>query len=359
MKILHVSYARSWGGGEQQMIDLIHSLNFIKVENILLCRKGSELDEYSQKSGLDYCIIKSTKIKHLKSHFESIQPDVVHIHTGSFIKDFIKLFYYFNIKIPSIYTINGMMRKKYYLSKLKYNFKGIDAYHFVSNAAMIHFKNNVAFPRLNNKLHVIYDGIQSELGVSDIDLRDRLKIKSRDIIVGNVANHTGAKNLILFLKVADEIVNKRGLKNFHFVQIGRFSNLTSDLTDYVDNKEMNSNIHFLDFVPKAELLIQQFSCLIMTSNREGIPLTILEAFKYHTPVVSTIAGGIPEAIISGDNGLLSDLNDHISLANHLLLIYNDKNLREQIVKSAYNIFQHKFLACTMAENTLNLYRKIT
>lgn len=359
MKILHVSYAQSWGGGEQQMIDLIHALNAIDEVNVLLCYENSDLARYSEKKGLNYEFIKAKGIKELKAQFDNIDPDIIHIHTGNFISDFIKMYVFYGLRKPCIYTINGMMRKKSFFSKLKYNFKGINAYHFVSNAAKEHFKETVAFSKIYDKLHVVYDGIQTDVGVSSKKLIGSYGINKGDFIIGNVANHTRAKSLLIFLKVAQEIIQKRGIKNIHFVQVGRFTKLTTELTDYVTVNRLQKNIHFLNFVPDAELLIPQFSCLLMTSNREGIPLTILEAFKYNIPVVSTTAGGIPEAIVDGENGLLSDVDDYESLADDVLKINNDPILKEQLTAAAHQLFQEKFIASRMAVDTLRLYQNIT
>lgn len=360
MKVIHISYARTWGGGEQQMVDLIFALNNLEVKNTLICLKDSDLNKYAEKNGLDFQLISGKKIKHIKSIFKSNPYDVLHIHTGSFIKNFILLNLFHGLKIPCIYTINGIMRKKSFLSKLKYNYSKINIIHFVSNAAKFNFEKNVAFKKTLNRLYTVYDGIQSEIKTKPKgeQLSDLLPITEANFLVGNIANHTRAKNLISFLKVANYLVNEKKEKQIHFVQVGRKTNLTDDLLSYISTNNLESNVHFLGFVDKAEQVIPSLNTFLITSNREGLPLTILESFKYKIPVVSTNAGGIPEAIVSGDNGFISDIDDHVSLGNQILEIYHDKELSDKFVKASHRLFTERFTADRMGMNTKKLYNKI-
>ena len=56
-------------------------------------------------------------------------------------------------------------------------------------------------------------------------------------------------------------------------------------------------------------------------NREGIPNSLLEAMASGAPVIATRHGGIPEAISSGESGLLVDENDYqaLAIATHSLM----------------------------------------
>ncbi|MBK7978543.1 MAG: glycosyltransferase [Ignavibacteriae bacterium] len=54
------------------------------------------------------------------------------------------------------------------------------------------------------------------------------------------------------------------------------------------------------------------------------------------PTISTFHAGIPEVIKNGENGLLINENDFIELAEKILLLINDNNLRKKLGKNASN-----------------------
>ena len=358
MKILHISYAKTWGGGEQQMIDLIESLSNLGVENSLICFQDSALYDYGKKNQLSLLPIANKKLNNLAKLISTANVDVIHIHTGSFLKDFLLLNIFFEIKTPTVYTINGIMRKKSFFSKLKYNNKNITAYYFVSNAVRDHFKNGVAFKRSLSKMNVVYDGIKTETIPAHPSVKKELDIPEDSILIGNVANHTRAKNLGSFMRVANEIVNKKNRKNFHFIQIGRHTNYTEEFNSYITKNNLQQNVHLIGFKENAEAYMQNFDVFLMTSNREGMSLSIIQALKYKIPVVSTNAGGIPEVITDNVNGLLLNIDDDEGLANQILLLLEDARLQERFKENGYKKFLSHFTAERMGKETLKIYSKI-
>lgn len=65
-------------------------------------------------------------------------------------------------------------------------------------------------------------------------------------------------------------------------------------------------------------------------NREGVPNSMLEAMATGLPVVATTHGGIPEAVIHGESGLLTAESDAEALARAMRQILSDEPLRERL-----------------------------
>ena len=98
------------------------------------------------------------------------------------------------------------------------------------------------------------------------------------------------------------------------------------------------NVTFLGPRPPAEVrnLMQRASIFSMPSrsarsgDSEGLPFVVLEAQSSGLPVVSTLHAGIPEAILDGETGLLSEEGDVEQIAANLLLLSRNEALRQQM-----------------------------
>ena len=366
MKVLHFSYATTWGGGEQQMVNLIEGTSCLGVNNLFVGLENSMLHKYFEKRNIDTIFIKREKgfnFSYLKSLYLIINennPDIIHIHTGSFLKDFLVISFLYELRSKVVFTMNGMIRKKSLLSKMKYNNKHIDKYYCISKSVESNFRNNVLFTRNYPKTVVVYDGIDinRDKDYSIFDLRSRLGVDNNVKIVGNIGNHTQAKDLMTFLKVVNYTVNQLGITNFFFVQIGRFSKLTPDLMKYIEENNLNKNVSFIGYLENARTYLQYFDCFLMTSYREGLSMSILEAFLYETPVVSTNAGGVPEAVVHNETGLLAQVGNYRELSYLIKRIINDEELKQDLITKAKVKLHKEFTIEILAANTLEVYNEV-
>jgi len=366
MKILHISFAKSWNGGEQQTIDLIDQLNEMNQQNILLCLKNSSIEKYAKENKIEHEGIEKKGIgnifylKSIKRKIDRISPDILHIHTSNFLSYFVLADILFSINYPVIFSVKAIIRGKNILSKLKYNYKGIDKIYCVSQAVRSNFSDKVLVGKNKEKAIVILDGINiKRLSINnEIDFRTKFGLPENSFIVGNVANHTKSKDLITFLKAANFIINNKKIPNIYFIQIGGFSKRSKDYLAYMKNNVLEEKVFFTNFIKNASGCIPQFDIKLMSSSREGLSLSILEAFYFKVPVVSTNAGGIPEAITDKKNGLLSNVGDYKSLAENVLKIYDDDVLGKSLSETADKILRSQFDSTLMGDNTFKVYKKM-
>lgn len=105
---------------------------------------------------------------------------------------------------------------------------------------------------------------------------------------------------------------------------------------------LTENVEFKGWL-KPEQLEQEYqsahlflhpSELTPEADQEGIPNSMLEAMATGLPVVATTHGGIPEAVTSGTDGLLVPERSPAELAQAILQILNDPDLRHQLGTNA-------------------------
>ncbi len=77
------------------------------------------------------------------------------------------------------------------------------------------------------------------------------------------------------------------------------------------------------------------SCvLVLPSFSEGLPRVVMEAFCRGRPVVASRAGGIPDIVVDGQNGLLVPPGETAPLARALVRALTDRGLLERLAEGA-------------------------
>jgi len=122
-------------------------------------------------------------------------------------------------------------------------------------------------------------------------------------------------------------------------------------------------IHFLGWRSDAAAIVKHSNILIVTSETEGMPRSVLEAMALGKPVIATRVGGIPEVIRDGVDGILIDVGDDDAVAESLQRLENPDIRREmglaaqQRIKANFNIKDKaaEFLKCV--DKVLSAHRE--
>lgn len=87
---------------------------------------------------------------------------------------------------------------------------------------------------------------------------------------------------------------------------------------------------------------QQAYGVVISSNRENLPLVLHEAFSHGKPVVATRVGGISEWITHEETGLLYGPNDAEALVTLVQHLWDDPCLARKLGQQAYALVQQQF-----------------
>jgi len=118
-----------------------------------------------------------------------------------------------------------------------------------------------------------------------------------------------------------------------------------------------SHIRLLGIVSGAckESALAEADCLVLPSYAEGLPMAILEGMAYGLPIIATRVGAIPEVITDGVEGFLVEPGDIESLADRLLRLSMDAELREQMGIAARRRVEADHSLDVMVEGLLTVY----
>jgi glycosyltransferase involved in cell wall biosynthesis len=101
--------------------------------------------------------------------------------------------------------------------------------------------------------------------------------------------------------------------------------------------EFSGRVAWTPAVPPTEVAaaLDESSLLVLPSFSEGLPRVAMEAFCRGRPVVGSRAGGIPDIVEDGVNGLLVPPGDARALADALVRALSDRDLLERLAQGAH------------------------
>lgn len=112
---------------------------------------------------------------------------------------------------------------------------------------------------------------------------------------------------------------------------------------------------FRDDVPE---LLAAADIFALTSHMEGLGTAVMDAMCCGLPVVATRAGGLPELIEDGVDGVLAPVRDAQAVATALAGLVADPTRRTAIGAAARATAARRFLASAMVDAYVDLYDRL-
>jgi glycosyltransferase involved in cell wall biosynthesis len=107
-------------------------------------------------------------------------------------------------------------------------------------------------------------------------------------------------------------------------------------------------------------VFEQSDVLLLTSEYEGLPMTVLEAMgRGCIPVLTDIESGIPELVRDGNNGFSVPVGDTVAFAERLTLLQRQPDLRERLSAAAYDTVSGQgYRMEAMTERYVKLFEQV-
>jgi glycosyltransferase involved in cell wall biosynthesis len=163
--------------------------------------------------------------------------------------------------------------------------------------------------------------------VSVTATRDALGISKGELVVGVVANLRPVKDHATLLRAAARLLGGGTWPTVRFVLIGEGPCRTA-LEAQAESAGIRARVSFAGGRAHQPGVQQLFDIAVLCSTGEGFPNTVVEAMAAGRPVVATRVGGVQDAVLPGETGLLVPPGDDAALATALDSLLRDLGRRE-------------------------------
>jgi glycosyltransferase involved in cell wall biosynthesis len=155
-----------------------------------------------------------------------------------------------------------------------------------------------------------------------------------------------------FLDVVSEIKKRRVDLDFYIAGDGE---LLESCRARIADEDLSVTI--LGWQSEIEKVLSTADIVVLTSDNEGTPLSLIQAGMAGLPVVTTNVGSVPEIVLDGVTGFITSL-DVIEIADALEKLVKDKVLRGQLGTAAQKFTLANFGVERLVANHEELYRKL-
>jgi glycosyltransferase involved in cell wall biosynthesis len=154
-----------------------------------------------------------------------------------------------------------------------------------------------------SKFGVMPPGLQLAKVPSRSSARKELGLNDDALYCAFIGRITQIKRPDRFLDVVAEI-KSRGI-DLYFIVAG-----AGELLQYCQDRAESENlpVTFLGWREDIEVVLAAADFVLLTSDNEGTPLSLIQAGMVGIPVVATNVGSTNEIVVNGETGLLTDLS---------------------------------------------------
>jgi glycosyltransferase involved in cell wall biosynthesis len=173
--------------------------------------------------------------------------------------------------------------------------------------------------------------------------------------VGMVAQFIPRKGHHCLLDSIPAILEKH--PGARFLLFGR-GPLEDEIRTRIDRGDLTASVQLAGFRDDLDRLLPGLDLLVHPAEMEGLGVALLQAAACGVPVVATTAGGIPDIVRDGVNGILVPPRDSRALASAVSLLLSDPSRARAFGKAGRSIAETDFSIAGMVEGNLEVYRSV-
>ena len=357
---LHVDTARSWRGGQNQVLLTVLGLRGRGHRVSLVAHPGGELRRRAAEGTDLFPLAPRTEMDlraawQLSRLLRELQPEIVHAHDAHAVA-----------MTGLALSLGGSALRARFVASRRVDFHvGRNAFSrwkyrqvecFICASALIRsmlIADGVAPERTT----VVYEGIDLDhvAAAPPINVHAEFWLPHQAPVIGNVAALVPHKGQRYLIQAAGQVLQRVPDARFLIVGDGE---LKDALQKQIKHLHLEKHVILTGFRPDVLSLLKSFDLFVMSSVTEGLGTSVLDAMACERAVVATRAGGIPEIIEDETTGLLVPVRDPLGLAEAIVRLLDDAPRRARYGEAGLARARQLFSADRMVDETLAVYGRL-
>jgi len=294
----------------------------------------------------------------LVTEIRKFKPHVIHTHTAK--AGFLG-------RIASIISMHSSIRVHTFHGHLLNGYFGS-----LKRSLVVLAESSLAL--FTDQLLAVGNKVRQDLLKAGIGKKERFSLMPPGLEIGNLPNKTDSQNSFglsndrlqcafigrvtqikrpdRFLDVVAELKSRGSQINFFIAGDG-------ELLDFCQEriKREELPVQVLGWQSNIEKVLSAADMVVLTSDNEGTPLSLIQAGMAGIPVVSTDVGSVPEVVLHGVTGIVTPL-DIQKIADALEKLSLETELRTKLGSAAQDFTLANFGVKRLVRDHEELYRRL-
>ena len=360
---LHIDTARTWRGGQNQVLLTVNGLRAIGERAALVAHPDGELRRRAAE-GLELVPLAPRNEMDLTAAWrfarviKRLAPDVIHAHDPHGVAmASLALSLGASSSHGRLPALVASRRVDFHLkgnSFSRWKYRQVDCF-IAASEAIRQMLVTDGVPA--DRTVTVHEGIDIDhvLAAPPVNVHEAFWLPHHAPVVGNVAALVPHKGQRYLVDAAHLVV--REIPDARFIILGE-GELREHLEKQVREHHLEKHVLLPGFRTDVLGCIKGFDLFVMSSVTEGLGTSLLDAMACRRPIVATRTGGIPEIVEDGVNGLLAAPRDAASLAAAVVRALNDEGLRQRMGEAGFARVRQRFTVERMVEQTSAVYARV-
>jgi glycosyltransferase involved in cell wall biosynthesis len=203
-------------------------------------------------------------------------------------------------------------------------------------------------------VYVVNNGIEAEIHEYEKELNE-------PPVILYLSNLMETKGVLTLLEAAN-VLKERQI-DFRLNLVGApMNDIMKKINSLISKYKLGNNLISIGpkYKDEKKEAFQRADVFVLPTyyDKECFPLVLLEAMSFNLPVISTDEGAITDIIDDGETGFIVNKKDSVGLAEKLVLLLKDEELRIKMGRNGFRKFKNKYTDQITEKKILEVFNDV-